>query len=195
MLVAIGMRAAVLAFTLVAAVSGRAAGANNDGGASPFESRPTVIYAVLGAGAPLGLVGVELEETVLPNWSLSAGFGWGAANAPQGAAMIHWQGGGAYTRVMLGAGISGGGYQWKEFCLDACANGPVTKSGAVAWGNFELGVERRFSGGFVIRNFLGYGHVIAGNLTCDQPANICGPYYQNDGYSLIYIGGALGYSF
>lgn len=96
---------------------------------------------------------------------------------------------------MLGAGISGGGYKWKEFCLDACANGPVTKSGAVAWGNLELGFERRFSSGFVIRDFLGYGHVIAGNLTCDQPANICGPYYQPDGYSLIYVGAALGYSF
>ena len=189
------MRAAVLAFTLVASVASGAAAANNDGAVSPFESRPTVIYAVLGAGAPEGLVGAEVEETILPNWSLSAGLGWGAANAPQGAAMIRWQGGGAYTKVTLGAGISGGGYKWKEFCLDACANGPVTKSGTVAWGNLEVGVERRFSSGFVIRNFLGYGHVIAGNLVCDQPANICGPYYQNDGYSLIYLGAALGYSF
>ena len=189
------MRAAVLALTLVAAVSGRAAAAGNDGGASPFESRPTVIYGVLGAGTPVGLVGVEVEETILPNWSLSAGVGWGAANAPQAAGMIRWQGGGANTKVTLGAGISGGQYKWTEFCLDACANGPVTKSGTVAWGNFEVGVERRFSSGFVVRDFLGYGHVIAGNLVCDQPVTVCGPYYQNDGYSLIYIGGALGYSF
>ena len=82
------MRAAVLAFTLVAAVASGAAAANNDGAVSPFESRPTVIYAVLGAGAPEGVVGAEVEQTILPNWSLSAGLGWGAANAPQGAAMI-----------------------------------------------------------------------------------------------------------
>jgi len=40
-----------------------------------------------------------------------------------------------------------------------------------------------------------YGHIIAGDLICDPPATSCGPYYRNDGYNLVYIGVALGYSF
>ena len=49
--------------------------------------------------------------------------------------------------------------------------------------------------GLALRYFGGYGHIIAGDLICDPPATSCGPYYQNDGYNLIYIGVALGYSF
>ena len=111
------MRVAVLALTLVVAASGRAAAADNDGSASPFESRPTAIYAELGLGAPLGLVGVEVEETILPNLSLSAGAGWGAANAPQGAAMLRWLGGNHWSRFTIGAGISGGQYKWTDSVL------------------------------------------------------------------------------
>lgn len=190
------MRTAALALTLVVAASGRAAAAaDNDNSASPFESRPTAVYAVLGLGTPVGLVGVEMEETILPNLSLSAGVGWGAANAPQGAAMIRWLGGGQRSKVTIGAGISGGTYKWTEFCLDDCDNGPATKSGTVAWGNVEIGGEHRFWSGFALRYFAGYGHIIAGDLVCDPPATSCGPYYQNDGYSLIYTGIAAGYSF
>ena len=148
-----------------------------------------------GAGTPVGLVGAEVEETILPNWSLSAGVGWGAANAPQGAAMLRWQGGGPHFKATIGAGISGGRYKWTEFCLDDCAEGPVTKSGTVAWGNLEVGAERRYSNGLALRSFLGYGHIIAGDLVCDPPATNCGPYFQNDGYSLLYVGGGLGYAF
>jgi hypothetical protein len=188
------MRAAVVAFTLVAVASGRAAAADNGDGASPFESRPTAIYAVLGLGTPVGLVGAEVGEMILPNWSLSAGLGWGAANAPQGAAMIRWLGGGQRSKVTIGAGISGGKYKWTEFCFD-CDNGPVTKSGTVAWGNVEIGGEHRFWSGFALRYFGGYGHIIAGDLVCDPPATSCGPYYQDDGYYVVYTGIAVGYSF
>ena len=53
----------------------------------------------------------------------------------------------------------------------------------------------RTRSGFALRYFGGYGHIIAGDLVCDPPATSCGPYYQNDGYNLIYIGVAVGYSF
>ncbi len=188
------MRAAVLALTLVVAVSGRAAAADDDDSAGPFASRPTAIYALFGLGTPVGLFGAEVEETILPNWSLSAGVGWGAANAPQGAAMIHWLGGGQRSKVTIGAGISGGKYKWSEFCF-LCEDGPVTKSGTVAWGNVEIGGEHRFWSGFALRYFGGYGHIIAGDLVCDPPATRCEPYYQNDGYYVVYTGIAVGYAF
>jgi hypothetical protein len=187
------MRAAVFALTLVVAASGRATAADNDGSARPFESRPTALYAVLGLGTPVGLVGAELEETILPSLSLSAGVGWGAANAPQGSAMLRGLIGGQRSKFTIGAGISGGQYKWTDLsCFyDTCP----TKSGTVAWGNVEIGGEHRFPGGFALRYFGGYGHIIAGDLVCDPPATSCGPYYQNDGYNLIYTGIGVGYSF
>ena len=187
------MRAGVLALTLVLAASSRAAAADNDGSASPFESRPTAIYAVAGFGTPVGLVGAEVEEMILPNLSLNAGVGWGAANAPQGAGMIRWLGGNQRAKFTIGAGISGGKYKYTDLsCFyDTCP----TKSGTVAWGNVEIGGELRSSNGFALRYFGGYGHIIAGDLVCDPPATSCGPYYQNDGYNLIYVGIAVGYSF
>ena len=188
------MRVAVLALTLVVVASGRAA-ADNDGSVSPFESRPTAVFAELGLGTPVGLVGVEVEEMIgrTCRWSACCRR-WGAANAPQGAAMLRWLGGSHWSRFTIGAGISGGQYKWRDWsCFyDTCP----TKSGTVAWGNVEIGAELRSSSGFALRYFGGYGHIIAGDLVCDPPATSCGPYYQNDGYNLIYIGAvAVGYSF
>jgi hypothetical protein len=186
------MRAGFLALTLVVAASGRAA-ADNDASATPFESRPTALYAVLGLGTPVGLVGAELEEMILPNWALSLGVGWGAANAPQGAAMLRWLGGSQWSKFTIGAGISGGQFKWMDLACfyDTCP----TKSGTVAWGNVEIGGELRTPSGFALRYFGGYGHIIAGDLVCDPPATSCGPYSQNDGYNLIYVGVGVGYSF
>jgi hypothetical protein len=186
------MRAAVLALTLVVTASGRAAAADNDG-SSPFESRSTAIYVVAGLGTPVGLAGVEAEQTITPNLSLSAGAGWGAANAPQGAAMLHLLFGGQQAKFTVGAGISGGKYKWTDLACfdDTCA----TKSGTVAWGNLELGGEFRLTNGFALRYFAGYAHIVAGDLVCDPPATSCGPYYENDGKELIYLGLAVGYAF
>jgi hypothetical protein len=187
------MRTAFLALTLVVAVSGRAAATDNDGSASPYQTRPTAIYAELGLGTPVGLVGAEVEEMILPNWSLSAGVGWGAANAPQGAAMLRWLVGNELAKFTIGAGISGGQYKWWDWA--SFYDTTATKSGTVAWGNVEIGAEIRTRSGFALRYFGGYGHIIAGDLVCDPPATSCGPYYQNDGYNLIYIGVGVGYSF
>ena len=187
------MRAAVIALTLLVATAGRAAAGDDNGRPSPFESRPTAIYWVLGAGTPVGFTGVEVEENILPSLSLSAGVGLGASAAPQAAGMIRWMAGGRVSKFAVGAGISGGRYKWWDLaCFDDTCG---TKSGTVAWGNLEIGGEVRTSRGLAIRYFGGYGHVIAGNLVCDPPATSCGPYYQNDGYDLIYIGVGVGYSF
>jgi hypothetical protein len=62
------------------------------------------------------------------------------------------------------------------------------------WANLEIGGEHRFFGGFAIRYFGGYGHIIAGDLTCDSTAGTC-PYSPSDGRNLIYTGVALGGAF
>jgi hypothetical protein len=187
------MRIALFALTLLAAAAGPAAAAGNED-ASPFESRPTVLYGVLGLGTPVGLVGVEVEETIRSHLSLTAGVGWGAANAPQGAVMIRALVLSASDfRLTIGAGISGGKYKWSDwFCFyDTC----TTKSGTVAWGNLEIGGEHRLATGFALRYFLGYGHMVGGDFVCDPPATSCGPYYENDGRDLIYLGVGVGYAF
>jgi len=189
------MRVTILALMLVALASGRAAANEDDASASPFEARTTAVYGVVGLGTPVGLVGVEIEQMVVPNLSLSAGAGWGAANAPQLAAMLHFLAGGVRSKVTIGVGASHGKYQWVEFpCID-CENGPVTKSGNVTWGNIEVGGEHRFWSGFALRYFGGYGHIIGGDLVCDNAPAGCGPYYQSDGYNVIYTGIGVGGAF
>jgi len=194
--VLVSMRVAVLALTLVALTAGRASAAGDPESVSPFESRSTAVFAVVGLGTPVGLVGAELEQVVLPNLSLSAGAGWGAANAPQLAGMLHFLAGGVRSKVTIGAGISHGRYQWTEFpCID-CENGPVTKSGTVTWGNVEIGGEHRFWSGFALRYFGGYGRIVAGDLTCNNTtATICDQYYKNDGINVIYTGIGVGGAF
>ena len=187
------MRAAVFALMLVIAVSGRAAAADDGDNARPFESRPTTIYGVAGLGTPVGLVGAEVEEMILPNWSLSAGVGWGAAEAPQGAAMLRWLVGNELAKFTIGAGISGGKYKWWDWA--SFYDTTATKSGTVAWAASRSEPRSGHGAGSRSRCFGGYGHIIAGNLICDPPATSCGPCYQNDGYNLIYIGAGIGYAF
>ena len=183
-------RAAIVALTLFA----RAAAADDDHSISTFETKPTAIYAIVGLGTPVGALGAELEQTLLPNWSLSAGVGWGLAGAPQAAGMLRWMGGGLRSKVTVGLGVSGGQYKWTEFpCID-CKNGPVTKSGKVAWGNLEVGGEHRFWNGLSLRYFGGYGHIISGTLTCDGYTT-CGPYYNDEGYNILYTGIGVGRAF
>jgi hypothetical protein len=193
--VVVSMRAAVLALMLVALTAGQASAAGDDQSVSPFQSRSTAIFAVVGLGTPVGLVGAEVEQMLLPFWSFSAGAGWGAANAPQISMMTRWLGGGLRSKVTIGAGISHGKYTWSElFCFD-CEDGPVTKTGTVTWGNVEIGGEHRFWSGFALRYFGGYGHIIAGDLVCDNAPAGCGPYYQNDGYNVVYTGIGVGGAF
>jgi hypothetical protein len=190
-----GMRAAILALMLVGLTSGRAAAADDDESVSPFESRSTAVFGIVGLGTPVGLIGVEIEQMVESHLSLSAGAGWGVANAPQLAAMIHFLAGGVRSKVTFGVGASHGQYKWEEFpCFD-CENGPVTKSGNVTWGNIEIGGEHRFWSGFALRYFGGFGHIVSGDLVCDNAPSGCGPYYQNDGYNIIYTGIGVGGAF
>lgn len=186
------MRTTFLVLTLVALASPPAAAADD---ASPFEAKSTAVYAILGVGTPVGFMGAEIEQTVLPNWSLSAGLGWGHAMAPQASAMMRWMGGGQRSKVTIGAGVSGGKYTWTEyFCIDC--DQVEHKSGTVAWGNVEVGGEHRFWNGFAIRYFGGYGRIVAGNYGCDPPDDVtCQTYYKDDGINIVYTGIGLGGAF
>ena len=184
-------RAAVVALTLVARVS---VADDDDRSISTFETKPTAIYGVVGLGTPVGAIGAEVEETVMPNWSLSAGLGWGMANAPQASAMIRWLGGGLRSKVTIGGCVSGGKYKWTEFCFD-CDDGPVTKSGTVAWGNLEMGGEHRFWSGIAFRYFAGYGHVVAGDVACGAGSPACTDRDAKDAHTAGYTGFAFGGAF
>jgi len=122
-------------------------------------------------------------------WTISAGAGWGAAG-PQASAMTHvLLGPSGRSKFAVGAGISGGKYSWRPFCVDCDEDAP--KTGSVMWGNVEIGGEHRFGSGFALRYFGGYGHIVMGDLTCDPKAGNC-PYSPSDGRNLIYTGVALG---
>jgi hypothetical protein len=187
------MRLAVAAFTLVALAAASAAADDRD--VSAFEARPIAVYAVMGLGTPVGLMGAELERTLEPHWTISAGAGWGLSGF-QGSAMTHFLfGDSTRSRFVVGAGISGGRYIWRESCLVDCDD-PAEKTGNVMWANLEVGGEHRFFGGFAIRYFAGYGHVVAGDLVCSSDASSgCAAMSRETGRDILYSGVALGGAF
>ena len=188
------MRLATIAFIAVALSSATAAAASDDDDVSVFESKPTAFYSVFGLGTPVGLMGVELERTLLPNWSISAGGGWDLSGFQASAMTRLLLGASRRARFTIGAGISGGKYDWKESCFDC--DEVAEKIGTVAWGNLEIGGEHRFESGFALRYFGGYGHIVAGDLVCTGYATAsCVAYHQNDGRDTIYTGIALGGAF
>jgi hypothetical protein len=190
------MRLAGLAFTVVTLTAATGATAEDDD-ITAFQAKPTAVYAVLGFGTPVGLMGAEVERTLEPHWTISAGAGLGATGF-QGSAMTHLLiGEGRRSRLAVGAGISGGKYVWKEWwCIDC--DGLPQKTGSVMWGNLEIGGEHRFFSGFALRYFGGYGHVVAGDLVCEAPSptsTACANLSRETGRDIIYTGVALGGAF
>jgi hypothetical protein len=183
------MRRSILLLTLFALAPRTAAA---DEVVSEFEKRPTALYLQMGIGTPTGLVGIEVERTVAPQLAISAGGGWSTVG-PQVAAMLRPHFGGDRSKVVFGAGLSGGDYRWTEICIDIiCAD----KRGRVMWSNLEFGAEHRFRSGFAMKYFGGYGHVVAGDLPCvGDTADNCRRFHQNDGRQIVYTGFAIGGAF
>ena len=155
-----------------------------------FEERPTTVYAQLGLGTPLGWGGVEWERVLTRYLTLSSGVGMGFAG-PQAAVMPRLLLGNRHSAAFLGAGLSYGHYRRDDSCLFDCA--PATFQGTVAWANFESGAEHRWESGLALRVFVGFAHIVAGDLACSG-SELCS-WDKEDVRRLVYIGTALGWSF
>ncbi len=188
------MRTWIAALTLVAVTSARASAADV---VSEFQNRPTAVYAQFGLGTPLGFVGAEAEHMVTPDYAVSVGAGYGTGG-PQVGAMVRLLAGGDRSKFVIGAGASGGNYNWQDYLdLSFDDRGPIRKVGTVAWANLEIGGEHRFRSGFALRYFGGYGRIVAGDLVCEAGVrhDDCVNFHQDDGKNLIYTGIAVGYAF
>ena len=131
---------------------------------------------------------------ISPFSAVTAGAGIGATGA-QGAAMLRLLRGDLRSKVVIGAGVSGGHYSWFRICMDT-ANTCPKKEGNVVWANFELGGAYRSHAGFALRYFFGYGRIVAGKYDCvGDTRDYCLSHYRDDGRNLLYLGVALGYAF
>ena len=181
------MRLSVLVATLILLTSARAAADD----AGELESKPTVLYAQVGLGTPLGYVGVEAARRLSPSFVLSAGAGMGLSG-PQIALMPRLVLGRGRSALVVGAGISRGKYTSSNACseYDGCAY----RTGTANWANVEVGGEYRWPGGLSIRYFGGYGQAFADDLVCVGAQDQCAA-YPGGGRSLAYTGLAVGQAF
>jgi hypothetical protein len=186
------MRLPLLAATLIVLTSARAtAGADTD-----FASRPNALYAQVGAGTPLGYVGLELARRLWPSFQISAGAGMGVSG-PQIALMPRLLFGHGRSVLVVGAGLSRGKYKSNGTCYElshddlTCAH----LTGTANWANAEIGGEYRWINGISFRYFGGYGRAFAGDLVCAGNAIDQCNADPNPGRTLIYTGFALGQAF
>jgi len=64
------------------------------------------------------------------------------------------------------------------------------------WSRAEIGATHRWPSGFSMRYFVGYGRVVAGDFSCEEPAvDACLANHPNDGRELLYTGFGVGGSF
>lgn len=179
-------RRAVLVAVLLLSRIAKAAGDEP----SLFQQHPTTVYAQLGLGTPLGWAGAEVEQTVTSFLALSGGVGMGFAG-PQVAFMPRLRLGNRASAGTFGMGLSYGKYRREDTCLFDCS--PAVFEGKVAWANFEGGVEHQWDGGLSLRAFVGFGHIVAGDLACTG-GDLCG-WDHDDARKVFYLGSALGWSF
>jgi hypothetical protein len=178
-------------------------------------SRLLAVYLTAGFGTPVGYGGLELEVSPHPVVAVAVGIGIGSGTAtlcpwPGTATGVVCDGPfsdrvqyalmtrlrplrGETVALLVGAGVSAGGYSWDELNTD----GPTHKSADHAvWVNGEVGVEYRAPIGFEARGFAGFAHMLnPGTLEClDIRARHCEEDHQGDGEWLIYLGGSVGWA-
>jgi hypothetical protein len=106
------------------------------------------VEAHLGLGAPLGVLGVAADYSLLPAVSMGAGLGVGSGldgPSPHAALLAHLRPVyGVRNALVVDAGYSFGGY--RRFQLDLAGHGPSTRYRAGAdlahWLQIGMGWER-----------------------------------------------------
>lgn len=130
---------------------------------SSFEIRPASFEAHIGAGTPVGGIGLMLDYLIIPNLSLAGGFGFGsgpkASPGIHGAAMVRFRPAvGLRNAFVIGAGLSTGTYRRLEW-IQIFSDREVTAD----WAHFaqvEFAWERRAESGFLIRVGGGFAYLL-----------------------------------
>ena len=150
-------RAARTVLTAAALMTSRVAAADEGAPPARFGDRPHAVTAILGAGAPTGVLGVEYEGAPVEWFAVSAGAGMGALS-PQAAAMMRIRGVGERYAMGFGGGASYGGARISN--MDILGPGSHDELHGSVWLNSEAYIERRSAAGLVLRFEVGAGRSI-----------------------------------
>jgi hypothetical protein len=143
--------------------------------------RNTAIYVTVGAGTPVGIVGLEAVRRLGEHFEMSAGFGEGVEGL-QWAAMPRLRLGNDTNAFAAGVGLSGGKYGDIFSCIDADPPCSIPLS-YFLWTNYEIAGEHWSSSGFAFRGFMGFAQGWCVSSLCPTRRTI--PYF----------GIGLGYAF
>jgi len=133
----------------------------------------------LGLGMPTGLIGIALDWTPTPKFTLEGGLGadrtfsvLGDTGGFQWSFMPRLHLADSGPGLSIGAGISGGSYEWCDSC--PFENGDRWRWSQAFWFNFEGALEYRWTSGWGLR-LLGGGAKLLNpdNVTCEATRYNC----------------------
>lgn len=136
----------------------------------PWEVRPLTVEGHLGAGTPVGLIGIMVDYLLSPAFSLAGGVGFGSAPddspGPHGAVMARLRPArGEKNAFILGGGFSIGPYRRLGSALGDYGTSVSSDLGYFFQG--EVGWERRTPKGFMVRLTAGIAAMLnPGSLSC-----------------------------
>ncbi len=163
-------------------------------GAEHWGSRILALEASLGVGMPTGAVSLSLDVIPVSFMSLNVGAGYGPGGA-QVAFMPRFRLPFGQHAMYLGTGVSYGDSHQSPILIDR-----VDKTSDVIWLNNEIGYEFQALGGFTVRPFVGWAHVLkSGSCSYTGYKGLLGS--DNEGGSCDgpknspYMGAAFGYRF
>lgn len=162
------------------------------------QDRTSAVYVTLGAGAPLGMLGIEGVHRLGSIFEVAGGLGIGESASKvqpspgllrevQWAVMPRVRIGDGRRAFTIGAGISGGNYVSFPSCpdFDQCPPPPaISALRYFLWSNIEIGGEWWLSGGLALRAFGGFADGWCVSATCVSAQA-----------ALPYLGGGIGYAF
>ncbi len=173
----------------------------------PWATRPFMIEGHVGAGTPVGILGVAFDYSPWPVLGVNLGIGLGVSGpgyAFTSRVRLLRLGRRTHVALYLGAGVSAGAYSQPTDIDSFPVDGSQTESASerahfhwdvAYWTNFEGGVEIRLRSGTSLRPYLGVSRLLNPDPTVTvndvysgaPPANPVVPWSG-------YVGFALGYS-